>query len=99
MVKATISWISIALALAVIAAIVFASGIARPIRALAEKTREIATGNYQQRVDLKTHNEISELAENFNVMSGAIERAVDQLKEAAHEHNLLFINSVRILAA
>jgi HD-GYP domain-containing protein (c-di-GMP phosphodiesterase class II) len=99
MVRATMTWVSIALAVAIIAAIVFASGIARPIRALAEKTREIATGNYQQRVDLKTHNEIGELAENFNSMSGAIEQAVDQLKKAAHENNLLFINSVRMLAA
>ena len=99
MVQATVYWVSIALAVAVIAAIFFASGIARPIRALAEKTREIATGNYQQRVELKTHNEIGELAENFNSMSTAIERAVDQLKKAAHENNLLFINSVRMLAA
>jgi HD-GYP domain-containing protein (c-di-GMP phosphodiesterase class II) len=99
MIRATITWVSIALAAAVIAALVFASGIARPIRALAEKTREIATGNYQQRVELKTHNEIGELAENFNSMSGAIEHAVDQLKKAAHENNLLFINSVRMLAA
>jgi len=99
MLRATMTWISIALAAAIIAAIVFASGIARPIRALAEKTREIATGNYQQRVELKTHNEIGELAENFNSMSGAIEHAVDQLKKAAHENNLLFINSVRMLAA
>jgi HD-GYP domain-containing protein (c-di-GMP phosphodiesterase class II) len=99
MVQATVFWVSIALGVAVIAAIVFASGIARPIRALAKKTREIANGNYQQRVELKTHNEIGELAENFNSMSTAIERAVDQLKKAAHENNLLFINSVRMLAA
>ena len=99
MVRATIMWISIALALAIIAGILFASGIARPIRLLAARTREIAGGNYQQRVDLKTHNEIGELAENFNAMSGAIEQAVDQLKKAAHENHLLFINSVRMLAA
>src|SRR5262245_2442461 len=99
MVQATLTWISIALAVAVIAAIVFSAGIARPIRVLAERTREIATGNYQQRVELKTHNEIGELAENFNAMSGAIEKAIEQLKKAAHENNLLFINSVRMLAA
>jgi HAMP domain-containing protein len=99
MVRATITWVSVALGVAIIAAIVFASGIARPIRLLAERTREIATGNYQQRVELKTHNEIGELAENFNSMSAEIERAIDQLKKAAHENNLLFINSVRMLAA
>ncbi|HYS53520.1 MAG TPA: HD domain-containing phosphohydrolase [Thermoanaerobaculia bacterium] len=99
MFRATKEWISIALGLAIIAAIVFASGISRPIRILAHRTHEIAKGNYGQRVELKTHNEIGELAENFNSMSAAIELAIEGLKKAAHENNLLFINSVRMLAA
>ena len=99
MLRATIEWGAIALALAIIASVLFASGIARPIRILAQRTREIAKGQYQQRVQIKTHNEIGDLADNFNVMSSAIEQAVDQLKKAAHENNLLFINSVRMLAA
>ena len=99
MIQATIEWGGIALLLAVLAAIVFASGIARPIRILADRTREIAEGNYQKRVQLKTHNEIGELAENFNVMSSSIEQAIERLKQAAHENHLLFINSVRMLAA
>ncbi len=97
--RATLEWGSIALGLAILAALAFASGIARPVRILAERTREIANGNYQQRVEVKTHNEIGELADNFNVMSSAIQGAVEQLKKAAHENNLLFINSVRMLAA
>ena len=97
--RATIEWGAIALGLAVIVAVAFASGIARPVRILAERTREIATGNYEQRVDIKTHNEIGELAENFNSMSAAIQQAVEQLKKAANENNLLFINSIRMLAA
>jgi HD-GYP domain-containing protein (c-di-GMP phosphodiesterase class II) len=99
MIRATIEWGGIALALAIIAAIVFATGIARPIRLLAQRTAEIAQGNYQQRVELKTHNEIGELATNFNSMSAAVEKAVEQLKKAANENHLLFINSVRMLAA
>lgn len=99
MIQATIEWGGIALVLSIIAAVVFASGIARPIRILADRTREIAEGNYKKRVELKTHNEIGELAENFNVMSGAIEQAIERLKQAAHENHLLFINSIRMLAA
>ena len=99
MLRGTITWVSIALAVAIIAGILFASWIARPIGQLAERTREIAAGNYNQRLQLKTSNEIGELAENFNAMSGAIEQAVEQLKKAAQENNLLFINSVRMLAA
>jgi HD-GYP domain-containing protein (c-di-GMP phosphodiesterase class II) len=99
MVRATITWISIALALAILAAILFASGIAGPVRALAERTRDIANGNYHQRVDVKARNEIGELGENFNSMSAAIETAIEGLRKAAHENHLLFINSVRMLAA
>ena len=99
MVRTTIEWVSIALLLAIVVAVAFASGIARPIRLLAKRTREIAAGNFQQRVDVRANNEIGELGENFNLMSGAIEQAIDQLKKAATENNLLFINSVRMLAA
>jgi HD-GYP domain-containing protein (c-di-GMP phosphodiesterase class II) len=99
MVRATIQWASIALLLSIIAAIFFASGIARPIRILAERTREIAQGKYENRVTLRTHNEIGDLAENFNVMSESIETAIEQLKKAAQENHLLFINSIRMLAA
>jgi HD-GYP domain-containing protein (c-di-GMP phosphodiesterase class II) len=99
MINATITWISIALVLAIVASLLFASGIARPVRALVERTREISQGNYQKRVEVSAHNEIGELADNFNLMSGAIEQVIDQLKKAAHENNLLFINSVRMLAA
>ncbi|HEY8848023.1 MAG TPA: HD domain-containing phosphohydrolase [Thermoanaerobaculia bacterium] len=99
MVSATKEWGSIAVALAILVAVVFASGIARPIRMLAARSREIANGNYQQRVDVKSHNEIGDLADNFNVMSTAIEHSIEQLKKAAYENNQLFINSVRMLAA
>ncbi|MFL6248067.1 MAG: HD domain-containing phosphohydrolase [Thermoanaerobaculia bacterium] len=99
MIRATVFWVAVALGLAILAAVVFASGIARPIRLLAERTREISEGNYNQRVELKTHNEIGELAQNFNVMSESIERAIEQLKKAAHENSLLFLNAVRMLAA
>lgn len=99
MVRATMEWGSVALLLAIIAAVFFASGIARPIRMLADRTREIAQGKYQQRVTLRTHNEIGDLAENFNVMSESIETAIDQLKKAANENHQLFINSIRMLAA
>ena len=99
MIRATLEWSSIALALAIVASLFFASGISRPIRMLAARTREIAAGKYQQRVDIRSHNEIGELADNFNSMSGAIENAIEQLKKAANENHLLFINSVRMLAA
>ena len=97
--RATMEWGSIALGLAAIVAIAFAAGISRPVRLLAERTREIAAGHYEQKIEVRTHNEIADLADNFNVMSSAIQEAVEQLRKSANENNLLFINSVRMLAA
>jgi HD-GYP domain-containing protein (c-di-GMP phosphodiesterase class II) len=99
MIRRTIEWSAIALVLAIIMGALFATGISGPIRALAERTREIARGNYKERVKIKARNEIGDLAANFNVMSEEVEKAVEQLKKAAHENHLLFINSVRMLAA
>jgi len=99
MVARTIEWGAIALVLAILVGTLFAHRISKPIRLLAAKSREIASGNYQQRVAVKTRNEIGELADNFNLMSGEIEKSVEQLKKAANENQLLFINSVRMLAA
>jgi HD-GYP domain-containing protein (c-di-GMP phosphodiesterase class II) len=99
MINATMQWGAIAVALALVAGFLFATGISRPIRLLAEKTREIAQGNYQQRVELTSRNEIGDLAKNFNIMSGSIQNAVEDLKKAAQENHLLFVNSIRMLAA
>jgi HD-GYP domain-containing protein (c-di-GMP phosphodiesterase class II) len=99
MVRATVEWSAVAVALALVFGVFFAAGISRPVRILAERTREIAAGNYQQRVTVRSRNEIGVLAENFNVMSAEIEQAVEKLKQAANENHLLFINSIRMLAA
>jgi HD-GYP domain-containing protein (c-di-GMP phosphodiesterase class II) len=95
----TVQWSAFAVGLAIILGSLFATGISNPIRALAERTREISQGHYQKRVDVRSRNEIGDLARNFNVMSEEIEKAIEQLKRAADENNLLFINSVRMLAA
>jgi HD-GYP domain-containing protein (c-di-GMP phosphodiesterase class II) len=97
--RATIEWVSIALLLALIAALFFATGISRPIRQLAQRTRDIAAGDYAQRAEVKARNEIGDLAENFNQMSTTIESAIVKLKKAGNENHQLFINSVRMLAA
>ena len=99
MIRETVRWSAIALILAVLVGILFATGISRPLRVLAERAREIAAGQYSQRVDISSRNEIGELAEHFNLMSSEVERAVADLRKAANENHLLFINSIRMLAA
>jgi HD-GYP domain-containing protein (c-di-GMP phosphodiesterase class II) len=89
----------VALILSVLAAAFFARQLSAPIRELAEKSREIASGNYGQKVEVRSSNEIGELAETFNEMSDELEKHVDSLRKAARENQELFLNSIRVLAA
>ncbi len=99
MVDSTRKWSGLALLLALVFGTFFATRISRPIRALALRSHEIAQGNYQQRVEATGPDEVRELADNFNIMSAEIERAIESLKQAAAENHQLFVNSVRMLAA
>ena len=96
---ATVQWVIGAAILAAIVGTLFATSISKPIRALASRSKQIASGKYDQRVEVKGSAEVAELGENFNIMSTEIQKAVEGLRKAAHENHLLFINSVRMLAA
>ncbi|HXI13682.1 MAG TPA: HD domain-containing phosphohydrolase [Thermoanaerobaculia bacterium] len=99
MIRGTVQWGSLALLLAILVGTVFAHKLSEPIRILAARTRDIASGDHAARVEVTSRNEIGDLAENFNIMSDAIEQSMAQLKKAANENNVLFINAVRMLAA
>lgn len=99
MIRATFQWGGIALLLAIAVGVVFATRISSPIRLLAQRTHEIAQGNYQERVEIRSRNEIGELAQDFNMMSEEIEKAIESLRRAVLENHQLFLNSIRMLAA
>jgi adenylate cyclase len=58
----------------------FARRLSRPVEALAEHTRVIASGDYRTRIELRRSDELGRLAESFNQMSaGLAER--DQVRD------------------
>jgi len=59
--------------LAGLAAVLGARRTLRPLRRLAESAKAIARGQYSQRVDVRTPDEIGALAAEFNLMAEAIE--------------------------
>ncbi|MFN7987270.1 MAG: HD domain-containing protein [Thermoanaerobaculia bacterium] len=95
------SWLvaALALGLAVVAAILAANALSRPVRALAESVRKMAEGDLSQRVEVPGTFELAELAEGFNQMGGELEKSIEKLKLAARENQELFLNSIRALAA
>ena len=87
----------IALGLAIAAALLAAAGmsaflavrLARPVRALADATRRIASGQYSARVPVQGPEEVAELAATFNEMAEALESSERRrralLSDVAHE--------------
>jgi len=97
--RQALAFVSVVVLLAVLFGYFFAVGISGPIRGLAASTRAISRGEFHQRTPVRGAAEISELAENFNLMASDIEEYIERLKEAAEENRELFIGSIRMLAA
>ena len=94
-----LAFVSVVILVAILFGYFFAVGISTPIRSLAASTRAISRGEFHQRTPVRGAAEISELAENFNLMASDIEEYIEKLKEAAEENRELFIGSIRMLAA
>jgi putative nucleotidyltransferase with HDIG domain len=97
--RQALAFVSVVVLIAVLFGYFFAVGISGPIRSLAASTRAISRGEFHQRTPVRGASEISELAENFNLMASDIEEYIERLKEAAEENRELFIGSIRMLSA
>jgi two-component system, NtrC family, sensor kinase len=72
-----------AMGLISIVSMIVAHQISRPIRAMAEAAKKITEGDYSQKVEISSDDEIGFLANNFNTMVSELVRAHQELKEAA----------------
>ncbi|EJR57757.1 hypothetical protein IIM_00139 [Bacillus cereus VD107] len=59
--------------------------ITSPIDKLINTTKIISKGNYSERVEINSKDEIGVLAENFNEMADAVEEKIHQLESNAEE--------------
>ncbi len=63
----------------IIMAIVFGSGITRPLKILTKGAQILATGNLKHRVEVKTKDETRVLADSFNKMAAELEESTKAL--------------------
>jgi putative nucleotidyltransferase with HDIG domain len=86
--------------LALVVGALAARWVSRPIQRLTETSHEIAEGNFGRRMEARgLPAELSDLAHDFNRMSGHVESYVSRLQEAARVNRELFIGSIRAFAA
>ena len=71
------------LLIAIVASLLFSSRIIDSIRRLKEHAQVISEGNYSHRIELKSKDEFSTLAKNFNKMALTIEQKNKELSEYA----------------
>jgi len=88
----TLIWAIFAILLAGIASTILAIRLARPIGVLAGKAMSLARGNFAERVDIASRNELGQLAQSFNHMASQLERHDQNLRE-------MFIDTTKALAA
>jgi signal transduction histidine kinase len=55
--------------------------ISKPIKELYKATREVESGNYNLRLNIKTNDEIAQLGEAFNLTTAALSRLNEERKE------------------
>ena len=98
MVESTLTWVLAALGLALLVALFFARSLSNPINNLAAASRAFARGDFSARVQVRTANEIGELAHTFNKMAAEIEDYIRRLRKAFEDNNELFLGTIRALA-
>ena len=64
----------------------------RPLAALDENARRIASGNYGERLDVSGNDELAGLAQDMNEMAQAVQDRVEQLERVADERKVFIGN-------
>ena len=93
-------WISLLAALLVVFIGLFlAQKLTQPVSDLAAAAQRIASGDFSQRINVRSRTELGELGDSFNRMTDQLERFIEDLRRAAQENRELFIGTVKALAA
>ena len=78
--------LGLSLAICLVLAVLLSQILITPIRALTVGTQQVAAGDFSQRLDAESRDEIGVLSRNFNHMAKVLE---DTLSEAENERNKL----------
>jgi len=93
-------WISlIAGLLTIFLGFFFAKKLTNPVRELAAGAHRIASGDFSQRIEIRSKTELGDLGSDFNLMTDQLQRFIQDLQSSAEENRQLFLGTVKALAA
>jgi HD-GYP domain-containing protein (c-di-GMP phosphodiesterase class II) len=90
--KQTMIWLIIVSLLAVALAAVLAHRISKPIRVFAGRALSVAQGDFHGQIDVRSRNEIGQLADTFNFMIRELDLYDKNMRD-------LFLSTIKSLAA
>jgi len=93
-------WISmVAGLLTIVIGFFFAKKLTQPVQELAVGAHRIASGDFSQRIDVRSRTELGDLGNSFNLMTDKVETYIKDLQRSADENRELFLGTVKGLAA
>jgi putative nucleotidyltransferase with HDIG domain len=93
-------WISmVAALLTLVIGFFFAKKLTQPVQELAVGAHRIASGDFSQRIDVRSRTELGHLGDSFNLMTDKVETYIKDLQRSADENRELFLGTVKGLAA
>jgi signal transduction histidine kinase len=81
----TSSLLLVGLGMALVASILVARRVVRPLELLRRGTQRIGAGDLNHRLDIKTGDELEVLADEFNRMAAALKQSYESLEAKVHE--------------
>ncbi|MDC7784475.1 ATP-binding protein [Rhodoplanes sp. TEM] len=85
--------------LAVLAGVLLARRMVVPIRALAAGAARLGAGDFSQRIEVRTGDELEALADEFNRMAAQLDQSYTRLEQTVEERTRDLARSVRELKA
>lgn len=77
----------------------FAKKLTQPVQELAVGAHRIASGDFSQRIVVRSRTELGHLGDSFNLMTDQLETYIRDLQRSAAENRELFLGTVKGLAA
>lgn len=98
-IRSTLLWLAVAFLLSGALGLMVSRHISRPVARLVATSKSLASGNFEQRASVASHNEIGELGEHFNIMADRIQGYIEDLRAAVQSNRRLFLESVQTIAS
>jgi HD-GYP domain-containing protein (c-di-GMP phosphodiesterase class II) len=85
--------------LTILIGFLFAKKLTQPVQELALGAHRIASGDFSQRIKVRSRTELGQLGDSFNLMTDQLEHYIKDLQRSADENRELFLGTVKSLAA